>query len=310
MKYTFAWSDRITRSAALANSRFQSRLARKSDGKTIYSSSPNRDRERSPRTGDIPQNTFCPRSICAQISSSRSAANSIDRRCVRRLYWPQSARGLDGDCRFGKGPHMKTRSRILCSAAIASAFALNACDNTIAGSPAYISVSISPRPSTIPVGGTMLFTGTVSNNLSLPQWSLLDASEANNPGTLTPVSGSPNEILYTAPVVAAHLHPDANRDHPGHGHAGCHRDSSSGDLASRQPRYRLLRHYGPLGHGRPGARNRQRRPRAPPCNSSATRLAVSTTPSPGRSTGLPAALCQPPGPLMSAASTLRLPPCP
>ena len=45
----------------------------------------------------------------------------------------------------------------------------------------------------------MLFTGTVSNNLSLPQWSLLDASEANNPGTLTPVSGSPNEILYTAP---------------------------------------------------------------------------------------------------------------
>jgi len=94
---------------------------------------------------------------------------------------------------------MKTRSRILCLAAIASAFALNACNNTIAGSPAYIGVSISPRTSTIPVGGTMVFTGTVSNNLSLPQWSLLDASEANNPGTLTPVAGSPDEILYTAP---------------------------------------------------------------------------------------------------------------
>ena len=94
---------------------------------------------------------------------------------------------------------MKTRWRILCSAAIASTFAFNACNNTIAGSPAYIGVSITPRPATIPVGGTMVFTGTVSNNLSVPQWSLLDAAEANNPGTLTPVAGSPNEILYTAP---------------------------------------------------------------------------------------------------------------
>jgi hypothetical protein len=94
---------------------------------------------------------------------------------------------------------MKTRSRILCSAAIASFFALNACDNTIAGNPVYIGVSISPRPTTIAVGGTMTFTATVSNNLSVPQWSLLDAAYANNPGTLTPVTGSPNEILYTAP---------------------------------------------------------------------------------------------------------------
>lgn len=94
---------------------------------------------------------------------------------------------------------MKTRSRILCSAAIAPAFALSACNNTIAGSPAYISVTISPRPTTLAVGGTMVLTGAVSNNLSLPQWSLLDASYSSNPGTLTPVSGSPNEILYTAP---------------------------------------------------------------------------------------------------------------
>ena len=96
---------------------------------------------------------------------------------------------------------MKTRSRILCSAAIASTFALNACNNTIAGDPVYIGVSISPRPVSIPVGGTMTFTATISNNLSVPQWSLLDAAEASNPGTLTPVSGSPNEILYTAPLT-------------------------------------------------------------------------------------------------------------
>jgi hypothetical protein len=106
----------------------------------------------------------------------------------------------DSDCRSGKG-HMKTRWRILCSVAIASAFALNACDNTVAGNPPYIGVAISPRPVSLPVGGTMTFTGTVSNNLSLPQWSLLDASYSNNPGTLTPVAGSPNEILYTAPAT-------------------------------------------------------------------------------------------------------------
>lgn len=96
---------------------------------------------------------------------------------------------------------MKMRSRILCSAAIASAFALNACNNTIAGSPVYIGVSITPRPATLAVGGTMVFTATVSNNLSLPQWSLLDSSYSSNPGTLTPVAGSPNEILYTAPAT-------------------------------------------------------------------------------------------------------------
>src|SRR5580698_2069776 len=99
----------------------------------------------------------------------------------------------------GRARLMNTRFRILCSAAIASAFALNACNNTIAGDPIYIGVSISPRPVSIPVGGTMTFTATISNNLSVPQWSLLDAAEASNPGTLTPVSGSPNEILYTAP---------------------------------------------------------------------------------------------------------------
>jgi hypothetical protein len=46
-----------------------------------------------------------------------------------------------------------------------------------------------------------VFTGTVSNNLSLPQWSILDAALANNAGTLTPVTGSSTSILYTAPAT-------------------------------------------------------------------------------------------------------------
>lgn len=94
---------------------------------------------------------------------------------------------------------MKTRSMILPLAAIAAAIALIGCDNTVAISPTYLGVAISPRPASIQVGGTMVFTGTVSNNLSLPQWSVLDAAQANDVGTLTPVSGSSNTILYTAP---------------------------------------------------------------------------------------------------------------
>ena len=94
---------------------------------------------------------------------------------------------------------MKTRSMPLRLAAIAAAIALIGCDNTVAISPNYIGVIISPRPFSIPVGGTMVFTGTVSNNLSLPQWSFLDSADANNVGTLTPISGSSDTILYTAP---------------------------------------------------------------------------------------------------------------
>src|ERR1035441_3808962 len=57
---------------------------------------------------------------------------------------------------------------------------------------------MSPRPGTVAVGSIVVFTGTVSNNLSLSQWSILDAALANNAGTLTSVTGSSTSILYTA----------------------------------------------------------------------------------------------------------------
>ena len=67
--------------------------------------------------------------------------------------------------------------------------------------PVYLGVTMSPRPGTVAVGSIVVFTGTVSNNLSLPQWSILDAALANNAGTLTPVTGSSTSILYTAPAT-------------------------------------------------------------------------------------------------------------
>jgi hypothetical protein len=94
---------------------------------------------------------------------------------------------------------MSSRSRSLCSAVIASALALVSCGNSLTASPNYLQVTISPRPSSVPVGTSVVFTGNVSNNLSLPQWSFLDASDVNNPGTLSPIAGSSDTILYTAP---------------------------------------------------------------------------------------------------------------
>jgi hypothetical protein len=104
-----------------------------------------------------------------------------------------------GTCCFHKGPIMTTRSMTLHLAAIAAAVTLIGCDNTVALPPVYLAVSITPAVVSIPVGGTVVFTGTVSNNLSLPQWSIENSAAANSVGTLTPVSGSSNEILYTAP---------------------------------------------------------------------------------------------------------------
>jgi hypothetical protein len=93
---------------------------------------------------------------------------------------------------------MRTRSTIFRSAGIAFAIALGGCNNFVMQSPNYISVTISPRPVNVAVGTTVTFIGTV-NNLSEPQWSIYDAAQANNPGTLSSISGSPNSILYTAP---------------------------------------------------------------------------------------------------------------
>jgi hypothetical protein len=97
-----------------------------------------------------------------------------------------------------KSTLMSTRSASLGSACIAFAIALGGCNNTVMVSPVYLGVNISPRPASIPAGTSVVFTGTVSNNLSVPQWSILDATQASNPGTLSP-SGSTTSILYTAP---------------------------------------------------------------------------------------------------------------
>ena len=94
---------------------------------------------------------------------------------------------------------MGTRSRFLYSAAIASLAALLSCNNSATFPPVYLGVSVSPRPGTVAVGTSVVFTGTVTSNLILPQWSVLDGALTSNPGTLTPVSGATNQILYTAP---------------------------------------------------------------------------------------------------------------
>jgi hypothetical protein len=95
---------------------------------------------------------------------------------------------------------MRRRAKILCSAAIASTLALTSCTSGYFTAPVYLSVTVSPRPAAIPAGTSVVFTAAVSNNLSLPVWSILDAANANNPGTLTAVSTPANSIQYTAPA--------------------------------------------------------------------------------------------------------------
>ena len=95
---------------------------------------------------------------------------------------------------------MRDHSKILCVAAIASVLTLSSCKDFISEPPEYFAVTISPRPVSVPVGGTVVLTGTLSNDLGVLQWSVLDAADVTgSAGTLTAVSGSPNSILYTAP---------------------------------------------------------------------------------------------------------------
>ena len=96
---------------------------------------------------------------------------------------------------------MRMFPKILCSAAIASTLALTSCTNGVFSAPVYLSVTLSPRPASIAAGTSVTFSAVVSNNLSLPQWSLLDAANTSSAGTLSAVSVPANSILYTAPAT-------------------------------------------------------------------------------------------------------------
>jgi hypothetical protein len=96
---------------------------------------------------------------------------------------------------------MRIHSTILRVAVIGSALLLNSCSRGFFGSPLYLAVTISPRPVSIAAGGTVVLAGVASNNLSVPTWSLLDAADAASVGSLTAVTGSPNSILFTAPLA-------------------------------------------------------------------------------------------------------------
>jgi len=97
---------------------------------------------------------------------------------------------------------MRITSKILCSAALAFVPVLNSCSSRgVFSTPLYLAVTISPRPASVPVGGSVVLAGTASNNLGTPMWSLLNAAAAPGVGSLTAVTGSPNSILYTAPAT-------------------------------------------------------------------------------------------------------------
>lgn len=96
---------------------------------------------------------------------------------------------------------MKPRQKILCSAAIAFAVALNGCGNQASGNPFYLAVNIVTRPASIPVGETVVFTAIVSDNQSVPQWSVLAAADTSSAGSLTAQTNPANSILYTAPAA-------------------------------------------------------------------------------------------------------------
>jgi len=102
---------------------------------------------------------------------------------------------------------MRALSNLLRSAALVSTLALGSCSKGYFGNPPYLAVTISPRPVSVAVGQTVVLTGTVSNNLSLPTWSLLNAADTPNIGTLSAVAGANTSISYTAPSVTAEISP-------------------------------------------------------------------------------------------------------
>ncbi len=95
---------------------------------------------------------------------------------------------------------MRPLCTVLRLAAFSSLLALSSCSKGVFSPLIYLSVTVTPRPSSIAAGSTIVLDASVTNNLSLPTWSVLDAANTSSPGTLAPVSGKPNSISYTAPA--------------------------------------------------------------------------------------------------------------
>jgi hypothetical protein len=89
----------------------------------------------------------------------------------------------------------------LSSAALALAVAFTGCSNQVALNPQDLAVNIITRPVSIPVGTTMIFSSIISVNAAVPQWSLLYAADASDPGSLTAVTTPAHSISYTAPAT-------------------------------------------------------------------------------------------------------------
>ena len=96
---------------------------------------------------------------------------------------------------------MMLGSKLVCAAAVSSLLAIASCSRGVFSSPLYLAVTVSPRPVSVPVGGTVTFSGSVTNNLSVPTWTILDGSSTPDPGTLKAVAGQPNSVVFTAPAA-------------------------------------------------------------------------------------------------------------
>jgi len=98
---------------------------------------------------------------------------------------------------------MKLRSRLLSILTISSTFALTHCGG---GGPSYsyqnVTISVAPKPASVPVNGTQTFTATVTNAPPLAVWTVQGTQVPSvSVGTVTNSMTDSTTTTYTAPAV-------------------------------------------------------------------------------------------------------------
>jgi hypothetical protein len=104
---------------------------------------------------------------------------------------------------------MRFSSKVFCAGAIATTVFLSSCSGTVQSSPLYLAVTIAPRPAGVAAGGSVMLVGLPSNSQGVPVWSLLYGDDTASVGTLTPVAGVANSVMYTAPPTPPIYFPPA-----------------------------------------------------------------------------------------------------
>lgn len=160
--------------------------------------------------------SISPQSVALHTSATQTFTATVNNTGMTTVTWlvngissgNSSVGTIDKNGNYTAPPYLPVPPNVTVTA-VANADETKSANATVSlsGPPVPGTVSISPQSDTVYVGGTALFTATVSGSNPAVTWQVNGVESGNDAvGTITPIAGS-NQATYTAPLQV----PDAGQ---------------------------------------------------------------------------------------------------